>query len=343
MNLISRLKWQCYYYNNVYILWLKRNHRRISNILLVLSFPYIVLRWLFIVLYEEIYGKSRIAKLIEKDKVRSFKYELAICAIGKNEGAYLKEWVEYHKLVGIEKIFFYDNESNDNTKEVLKPYVESGFVDYHYQKGKGQQLYVYNYTVMHHKEEYRWIAFIDLDEFIQPMKFGEKIPDIINRLGYKSFAGIGINWCNFGSSGYEHKPEGSTLENFLYRGKTTCWQNRLVKTICNPRLIQEMISPHYPIYKWGGYSVNENDGKRQWCWFNTDVEHKNIRIVHYKVRSKEEFLKKRARGLGDREGMYDLENFNQYDINDVKDLSMKRYAEHVKNQCIKDDESISVK
>jgi hypothetical protein len=50
-----------------------------------------------------------------------FPHKLAVCAIAKNEGAYFKEWLEYHRLVGVEKFYIYDNESDDDTKEVLAP------------------------------------------------------------------------------------------------------------------------------------------------------------------------------------------------------------------------------
>ena len=32
---------------------------------------------------------------------------LSIVAISKNEAPYIKEWIEYHKLVGVERFYFY--------------------------------------------------------------------------------------------------------------------------------------------------------------------------------------------------------------------------------------------
>lgn len=79
-------------------------------------------------------------KFIENIKIESNvkkdKSYISIAAISKNEGPYIKEWIEYHKLVGVDRIYFYDNESQDNTKEVLKPYIEDGTVIYHYVQGK---------------------------------------------------------------------------------------------------------------------------------------------------------------------------------------------------------------
>jgi len=38
---------------------------------------------------------------------------LSICAIFKDEAPYLPEWIEFHRLVGVERFFLYDNGSGD--------------------------------------------------------------------------------------------------------------------------------------------------------------------------------------------------------------------------------------
>ena len=53
-----------------------------------------------------------------------FLYDLAVVAIMKNAGPYIKEWLDYHLLAGVEHFFIYDNDSLDNMKEVLQPYIE---------------------------------------------------------------------------------------------------------------------------------------------------------------------------------------------------------------------------
>ena len=36
------------------------------------------------------------------------KHQLSICAIFKNEAKFLKEWIEYHRLVGVDHFYLYD-------------------------------------------------------------------------------------------------------------------------------------------------------------------------------------------------------------------------------------------
>ena len=45
---------------------------------------------------------------------------VCVCSICKNENLYIKEFVEYHLLLGVNKIIIYDN--NDiNGEEIIKP------------------------------------------------------------------------------------------------------------------------------------------------------------------------------------------------------------------------------
>src|SRR5947209_4668609 len=39
---------------------------------------------------------------------------LAICAIFKDEAPYLAEWVTFHRLMGVDRFYLYDNRSTDS-------------------------------------------------------------------------------------------------------------------------------------------------------------------------------------------------------------------------------------
>lgn len=97
-----------------------------------------------------------------------FLYNLAVVAILKNEGPYLKEWLDYHLLAGVDHFYLYDNDSTDNQAEVAKPYVEAGLVDYFPTPGKCMQMPVYNEAIKRFKFHCRYMAIIDGDEFIYP-------------------------------------------------------------------------------------------------------------------------------------------------------------------------------
>lgn len=56
----------------------------------------------------------------------SFDYSVSIVAILKNEAPYIREWIQYHLLVGIQHFYLHDNESTDDVYSILKPFINDG-------------------------------------------------------------------------------------------------------------------------------------------------------------------------------------------------------------------------
>ena len=329
-----------YLYNNSFILHVKRNIKShlFSNSVLLVCFPYILLNYWFSMFYEKAWGFRKVEKIMEKERSEIFKHEVAIVSISKNEGPYLIEWIEFHRMLGVTKFYFYDNESNDDTLDLLKPYIEAGIVDYTLQRGKAQQLVAYNDAIKKHKRECRWMAFLDMDEYLMPVDSSKGLGEVMNELVYKAklgACGVGVNWAIFGTCGLKHKPEGLITENYTKRAENNYYLNIHIKTICNPRLVIDYISPHYPLYVKGGYSIREAWGNRIFGWGASDIVFRNLRINHYYTKSEEEYIAKRARGLGDRIGIYDDDHFKKYNKYDIEDYSMKPFISELRNRIVK--------
>lgn len=64
----------------------------------------------------------------EENRKTAKEYTVAVCAIFKNESVFLKEWLEYHLLIGVEHFYLYNNFSEDNYQDILAPYIEKGQV-----------------------------------------------------------------------------------------------------------------------------------------------------------------------------------------------------------------------
>lgn len=135
-----------YCYNNAFIRPIKHNIKNefVGNTILLLASPYILLNYWFTLWYEKHFGFKKVERLMNNDRNKSFMHELAVVSISKNEGPYIVEWIEFHRMVGVSKFYFYDNESQDDTEQILKPYVEKGIVDYIKIPGVGRQLDAYN-------------------------------------------------------------------------------------------------------------------------------------------------------------------------------------------------------
>lgn len=181
---------------------------------------------------------------------------VAICCIVKNEAPYIKEWIEFHLLVGASMFFIYDNESTDNLKEILKPYIEDGIVIYAYVKGTAMQFPVYNDCIANYKNCCDWIAFIDADEFLMPVR-NDSLSEILD--DFKTYAGIGINWVVFDSNGHDKKPDGLVIENYTrVEADFDCERCRVIKSIVNPRKVKFCYHPHFFVYRFGEKCVDIN-------------------------------------------------------------------------------------
>lgn len=305
----------------------KKYHGPAKYLLFILFAPYIFLRGIFSLLYDYTIGKAVISKKLAKENKKEFPYELGIVVIAKNEGFYIREFIEYYLLAGQGKlkIYLYDNESSDDTAEIAKEYEQTGNLTYTYFPGKQMQNVSYNDAVKNYGSECRYMAFIDMDEYIVPTE-NKPLPEIITSLIRKkpNAGGLGINWCMYGSSGFLTRQEGKITQTYLRRGEMGHWLNRHVKTVCNPRLVKNYISPHFPVYRLGTWSI-DSKGKRQRLWFNRKLSYDEIRVHHYFCKSKEEFITKQQRGKADRAGKYDDSKFVKSDLNDIYDDRILEY------------------
>ena len=262
------------------------------------------------------------------------KYEddLSFVAIAKNEGPYIKEWIEFHKLVGVTKFYIYDNESTDNMKEVLSDYIKSGDVVYKYYPGSAKQMVAYQEAINDYKDKTKYMGFIDLDEFVIPVN-GTSLVSTIDDIMSKDehIAGVGANWRIYGSSGFIDKPEGLVTENYRNRATDDFSPNVHIKTICNPRQVADVPNPHFVKYKEGVYCVNE-DGQEISGPFNKNCACKRLRINHYFSKSKNEYIMKKNRGMADhkKDEKRTMDSFYHHDKNDVYDYIMEKYVPTLK-------------
>ncbi len=218
---------------------------------------------------------------------------LGAVIIIKNEAPYIKEWVDFHMAVGFEHFFIYDNESTDNTREILKPYIESGVVEYIYWPGKKQQMAVYNHALKAHKSKCKWLAFIDADEFVVPVK-DENLPTMIRKIvhGHHHVAQIICPWIMYGTNGHETKPNGLVIENYTTHRP---FKHYGLKSILNPKRIKKMVSPHQGIPKYFCYTIDTNGKKYPYDFFAHQWEsdkilpYDKIRVNHYYTKSVAEY------------------------------------------------------
>ena len=242
------------------------------------------------------------------------RYYLAICAIAKNEGPYFQEWIEWHRKQGVEKFYIYDNESTDGTREVLEPYIASGLVDYTYFPGQKMQLAAYDDCFERHRLEMRWLAIIDLDEFIVPIK-DRSIPEFLHRM--EKYPVVEINWLVYGSGGAKKQEPGGVMERFRRHSLPEHRLNTHVKSIVDPRRVCGMIGCHEAA-RLSGKAADSHGVPLTKGFRDRKPQQDVIRINHYAIKSYEEFLSKRARGRARTNSLRDMNYFDAYDLNELE-------------------------
>jgi len=264
-----------------------------------------------------------------KYNVSDFPFYLSAAAIVKNETPYIAEWMEYHLLVGFQKFFIYDNESDDNLREYLEPYIKDGIVEYTYFPGKRQQLIAYNDAISRYKYSSFWIAFIDIDEFLVPVS-AQTISEFLGE--FEDTPGIEINQVMYGSGGHQTKTDGLVMERFKDHSLYDYPANRGVKSIVNPRYVFYMESAHMANYFNGERSVNTHKVKNTVPSLDRPALHEGIRRNHYACKSFEEFTARIDLGRVFSSGKLSVDEFYKRDRNEIKnDTIMDKYIQRVKN------------
>lgn len=225
-------------------------------------------------------------------------YDLAICAIFKNEAPFLKEWIEFHKLQGVQHFFLYNNNSEDDYLSFLEPYLNNEVTLVQWPSiDDGNHLHLlevqtgaYMDCIKGQKNKIQWIACIDLDEFLF-CPTGEPLTKFLDR--YTSYGGVCVNWIKFGTSNVEEIPAGKLMiETLVCCNPPNHINNHSIKSIVQPHYVKTKVGAHSFGYVKGKYAVNaeglfvpHNPAKT--------ISLDKIRINHYWARTEKYFREKK--------------------------------------------------
>ncbi|GJV86994.1 glycosyltransferase family 92 protein [Tanacetum coccineum] len=117
-------------------------------------------------------GRSRrvvvpsVARIDTELGARSEKRELCACTMLWNQGRSIREWIMYHSWLGVEKWFIYDNNSDDEIKDVIKNLDFEGYnVSRHVWPWIKTQEAGFSHCALRAQSECNWVSFMDVDEF----------------------------------------------------------------------------------------------------------------------------------------------------------------------------------
>ncbi len=219
---------------------------------------------------------------------------LSLCLICKDENDYLPEWLDYHILMGVDRFYIYDNESQVSLRETLKEYIERGWVVVVDISGQAMQLYAYDHCLQTFGHLTFWLGFIDTDEFLVP-KTTLNLKKLLK--DYEAYAGLAVSSLFFGSNGHQTRPAQGQIAAYTRRPHATFKDNDLVKSIVQPGLTLMPVSPHDFSFKANTRCVNEGFLRVVGQYFPNYTD--KIQLNHYYCRSESEIGLKLRRGRGD--------------------------------------------
>jgi hypothetical protein len=216
---------------------------------------------------------------------------LAICAIYRDEAPYLREWIAFHRLVGVERFYLYNNRSRDDHLGALAPYLEEGIAETRDWPLFPGQVVAYEHCVEAHRDDTRWLAFVDVDEFLFSPT-GKSLPEVL--ADFEFAPGVGVNRAVFGTSGHSTPPDGLVIENYLLRAKIGNTA-QAIKTIADPARIASCHSCHAFLYT-DGPAVDETKAPIEPPIVHASTDtHSLLRVNHYWTKSEAEWRVKTKR------------------------------------------------
>ena len=230
---------------------------------------------------------------------------LALVLIVRNEVLHIGEWARFHRLAGVRQFIVYDNGCTDATMAVLRAELGERLTVIPWAQkfrdgGTGHEIHnqvlAYAHATRNFGGAYRWMSYLDADEFLVPK--GAGLNEALGPL--EGCRNISLPWHMFGRSGHVSAPEGGVVQNYTRRNPDAM---SAVKGLRNFKMIVD------PCHVTGlkvhqidtdGSSDTCNDrgerftaqGREERRFFSAD----RIQLNHYYTRSDAELQAKIARG-----------------------------------------------
>ena len=266
---------------------------------------------------------------------------IALVVIVKNEAAHIGEWARFHLRAGVSHVYVYDNGSTDTTLVEMVAAIgvqHMTVVPWDQKLRDGStgaeihnQVLAYAHAVRNFGAAYRWMSFIDVDEFLVP-KSGHTLPDCLAHLERET--NISLPWHMFGRNGFEAAPEGGIIANYTRRHPDPMSP---LKGMCNFKMIVDpcavtAIKVHSVETDGSTASVNDKGtraaagDRKKPSFYSAD----HIQLNHYYTRSNAELQAKINRGSNMTQDEADhkrrvMRKVDQIEAESVEDLVAKRW------------------
>ena len=255
-------------------------------------------------------------------------------AIAKNEGPYILEWIAYHLAIGFSQIVIYDNESTDDTADLLIRVTRrvEKVASVFWPSGRlhindSPQTTAYNHAVASLWSD--WVMFLDIDEFLVPFGDGS-VQHFLARVP-SEVGSVHVNWRGFGSSGVTTSDYGLVTTTFKRCAPAHWGNNSHFKSLGRTDLVKEVFI-HNIVTTAGTRVLSDlQDFETYGNGMSNRIVHDAIQINHYQCKTYEEFRRRMNRGDA---------NYHPSHYLKPRDDSLVRFGHLDENAC--EDSSIAM-
>lgn len=253
--------------------------------------------------------------VVDVPSVGAAKYYTCASTQVKNT-EYLADWLAYHRRLGVDHFYLYDNSANGTLAAAMRPPRDDTTV-LHWPWRKSQQQ-ANSHMATLGRSRCHWVLFSDVDEFVFVKgRVGRKPAPLRVLLAQREAAGkqqVSLYRLEMGSSGVLRKSDAPLAETYTQRRKGKgLWLNYKSAVLLKDAIPYSRV--HFfdlrvkPLgFNWAFIAQwDEMQAMPQWDWFK--VWDPRGHIVHYSTKSWAEYI---AKYSGDLNGMIPNIGFERF-------------------------------
>jgi hypothetical protein len=269
-------------------------------------------------------------------------YYLVTATIVRDEGRFLREFVMFHREVGVDHMLIYNDGSVDDTVAVLEPFVKAGFVTLiswpRFILRRNNQFLAYQHAIASQCGKAFWLAMIDADEFLFAPKNGDLKAELKLR---ERYACIGVYSHTFGTNGLIELDSAQLMTQQLTSAAIGDYsKNCTQRSIVQPRQVAAVRSANSCVLRGTAALGWDEDGRPIKQTGETGHGRKFLRINHYFSRAKGDFERKISRSYF---GMAEWSRKMQGKTEELKELDSTAVVDNDVNYWIEKMQSAYAK
>ena len=258
----------------------------------------IILNFIFLIIKNNILKLDPFCRIYSKKK---FNKGVALCTVGKLENNYIKEYVNHYKLLGVKKIFLYDNNEINGEKfeDVIQNEVNSGFIKIINIRGKFiVQGSSYEDCILRSRYKYDFLLFFDMDEFLH-IQGNYTINSFLSHPRYTNCQVIKINWLCYGDNENIYYKNETLKKRFTKKSNDESCNTQtksIIKIKDNRKISWGNDGSHMPLINVKRSCDSLGNPVYYGSWKINPPQYEYVYLKHYLTKSSEEYSKRFIRG-----------------------------------------------